>query len=134
MKRMVALLIVGLLLSLTAASCVSANDEETTPRNHGPFYFGTNPLERYEQPGFVCGYYNEIELSGSTSVRALYSPHLLFGWDYSSDPFWFPLQIGAFASKVKFYSFNLTFIGFFSGTEPGFVCGFVDGMCYFTYQ
>ncbi len=140
MKRMIALLIVGLLLCLTAASCVSANDEETTPRNHGPFYFGTKPLERYEQPGFVCGYYTEIEWIGSsTGVRALYSPHLLFGWNFGyrsrGPPIpipWF-FQIGAFVSKVKFLSFDLTFIGFFSGIEPGFVCGFVDGMCYFTY-
>ena len=141
MKKILALIIIGLFVCVALLNGVSAvsTDEETTDRNHGPFYVGSKPLERYEKPGFVCGYYTEIEWIGSsTGVRALYSPHLLFGWNfgYRDPPIpmpWF-FQIGAFASKVKFLSFDLTFIGFFSGTEPGFVCGFVDGMCYFTYS
>ena len=56
MKRMSALLIVGLLLSLTVTSCASANDEETTARNHGPIYVGSKPFGDYEEPGFICGF------------------------------------------------------------------------------
>ena len=135
MKRMIALLIVGLLLSLTIANCVSATDEkETTDRNHGPFYVGSKSLEGYSNPGFVVGWYDTIEWVTPTSVGYLYSPHLLFGWDIGKpNPpvhFRYTFSIGLFASRVSFTSFGLSFVGFFSGTEPGFICGFVDDNCY----
>ena len=139
MKRMIALLIVGLLLSLTAASCVSATDKEKNPIiNHGSIYVGSKPLHRYNDPGFVFGWYDTIEWSSTTSVRYLYSPHLLFGWDIDIVPepsyFKYSFQVAAFASRVLFTNFGHTFIGYFSGTEPGFIFGFVDDTCTFYYR
>ncbi len=133
MKRMIALLIVGLLLSLTVASCVSANDEkDDLTREHSPIYVGTKPLEKYSDPGFVVGWYDTIEWVTPTSVGNLYSPHLLFGWDIGirHQPSGHSFYVGFFASRVSFDSFGSTFVGFFSGTEPGFICGFVDDNCY----
>lgn len=63
-------------------------------------------------------------------VRPLYSSYMLFGWNfgYRDPPLPYPwyFQIGAFALKVKFTQFNSTFVGIFTCTEPGFICGFVD--------
>ncbi len=137
MKRMVALLIAGLLLCLTVASCVSANDEEkNTTRNHGPIYVNPKPAKGYDEPGFIVGYYDCIGFSSET-VHYLYSPHLLFGWSITNTGLPFPLkyslQIAAFSSRVEFSSFDRTFSGFFSNTEPGFVCGFVYDNCHFSY-
>ncbi len=141
MKKTLALIIIGLFVSVAFMNGVSATtDEETTARNHGPFYVGSKPFEEYEQPGFVCGFYNHIEWtshSNNTNIRYLYSPHLLFGWNFQyldpSHPLPWALQIAAFSSRVLFQSFKTTFIGIFTRTEPGFICGFVDGNCYFTY-
>ncbi len=62
---------------------------------------------------------------------------MLFGWDFGQNnlplPFPWYLQIGVFASRVLFHSFSTTFVGIFTGAEPGFVCGFVNGQCYFSY-
>ena len=139
MKKILSLLLIGLFLSLALLNNVSANStEETTARNHGPIYFGSKPLHRYNDPGFVFGWYDTIEWSSTTSVRYLYSPHLLFGWDIGIVPepsyFKYSFQVAAFASRVLFTNFGHTFIGYFSGTEPGFICGFVDDTCTFYYR
>ncbi len=142
MKKALSLIIISLFLGLALLNGVSATttEEETTARNHGPFYVGSKPLCIYAEPGFVIGFYDSIDWlpnSINPEVRSLYSPNLLFGWNfgYSNSPIPFPLflQIGAFASRVLFSNFNSTFIGIFSGTEPGFVCGFVGGQCHFLY-
>ncbi len=137
MKRMIALLIVGLLLSLTAASCVSADDKENTARNHGPIYVGSKPFHEYDDPGFVIGFYNRIDWVSPTSVGYLYSPHMLFGWDIGianpPHPFKYSFAVGLFASRILFTSFGPSFVGIFTGTEPGFICGFVDDVCTFYY-
>ena len=139
MKRMVALLIVGLLLSLTAANCVTADlgEDEDIIRNHGPIYVGSKPLNEYDDPGFIIGFYNRGDWLAPGAPRYLYSPHMLFGWDVGHGgptwPFKYTLEIGAFASRALFDNFGPTFKGFFSGTEAGFICGFVDDGLTFYY-
>ncbi len=142
MGKILSLLLIVSFLCMGVMNGVAANDVDdidVSSRGHGPFYIGSKPFEEYEQPGFVCGFYTEIDWkpNANTSVRSLYSPHLLFGWDfgYRDPPIPLPwyFQIGAFASMVSFYQFSLSFVGIFTGTEPGFVCGFVDGDCHFSY-
>ncbi len=146
MKKILSIILIGLFLNLALLNGVSATttDEENSARNHGPLYVGSKPLERYEQPGFVIGFYDGINwvidpwTEEPLEPRYLSSLHLLFGWNfgYRDPPIpapWF-FQIGVFASQVSFSRFGSTFIGFFSGTESGFVCGFVDGMCRFSYS
>ncbi len=141
MKKILSLILIVLLLSLTFLNGVSATtDEEATTRNHSPIYIGSKPFEEYEEPGFVCGFYSRIgwiSHTNNSSVGYLYSPHLLFGWDFGYLPPYHPfpwyLQIAAFSSRVLFQAFNPTFFGIFTGTEPGFICGFVDNTCTFYY-
>ncbi len=139
MKKALSLIIISLFLGLALLNGVSATttEENDTIKNRGPIYFSSKPFEEYENPGFVCGFYNRIawaSYTNNTDVTYLYSPHLLFGWDYSlHGPFRINLQIAAFSSRVLFQAFKPTFVGIFTGTEPGFICGFVDGNCFFTY-
>ncbi len=142
MKKILSLILIGLFLSLAFMNGVSATttEEETTARNHGPFYVGSKPFGEYAEPGFVIGFYDRIDwkpYSDNISVRSLYSPHMLFGWNFGYGgpqyPFPFFFQIGAFASRVLFHSFSTTFVGIFTETESGFICGFVNGQCHFLY-
>ncbi len=138
MKRMLPLIIIGLFLSLAVLNGVSATTtEEETVRNHGPIYFSSKPVKNYDDPGFVIGYYDRIDWASPTSVGYLYSPHMLFGWDIGIAnppyPFKYSFAVGLFASRILFTSFGPSFVGFFSGTEPGFICGFVDDVCTFYY-
>ena len=104
--------------------------------NHRSIYVNPKPAKGYDEPGFIVGYYDCIGFSSET-VHYLYSPHLLFGWSITNTGLPFPLkyslQIAAFSSRVEFSSFDRTFSGFFSNTEPGFVCGFVYDNCHFSY-
>lgn len=143
MKKAICLLLITMFLCMGMMNVVATHvvdDNDNIVERHSPFYVGSKPFEEYEEPGFVCGFYNRIEWtshSNNTNVRYLYSPHLLFGWDFEyrdpSHPLPWSLQIAAFSSRVLFQAFKTTFVGFFTGTEPGFICGFVDGNCYFTY-
>ncbi len=129
----------SLFLGLVFTNCVTANpgDEVDTLRNHDPIYFGSKPLHEYTNPGFIIGFYNRVDWSTPESPKYLYSPRLLFGWDIGLGgpmwPFEYTLEIGAFASRVIFDNFSPTFKGFFSGTEVGFICGFVDDGLTFYY-
>ena len=139
MKKVLSFLLIVLFLSLAFMSSVSANttEEETTARNHGPIYVGLKPLHEYNDPGFIVGFYNRVDWATPESPKYLYSPHLLFGWDIQQAgpvfPFKYTLEIGAFASRAIFDNFSPTFKGFFSGTETGFICGFVDDVLTFYY-
>lgn len=142
MKKVIYLLLISAFVSLSFNGIVASFDVEKNllSAKQDSFYVSSKPLEEYNNPGFVCGFYNRIDwlldpwTEEPICPHYLYSPHMLFGWDYSSEgPFSINLQIAAFSSRVFFTNFNSTFVGIFTGTEPGFICGFVDGTCFFTY-
>ncbi len=142
MKKTLSLLLIGLFLSLAMANVVSVTStEETTARQESVIDDSPGPICNLVKPGFVIGWYDTVDwvidpwTDEPLYPRALYSKHMLFGWHIFRPELYFPIwiNIGFFATMVKFWAFPSTFHGFFSGTEPGFICGIAEIQCFFTY-